>query len=151
MAVRYDIITVARAKETLGATAGSAARKSTNNAYKTPHGSNEKPNSIAARRAQKVSEDIFPGAWAQKLLESVSVAARDQKEVLVSNFNHDIQDQIKMVRTARNSANTTARAMSPRVSKSNSCSPRVAQCMVANKKHLGSSLRGARGASIPSK
>ena len=127
VAARDDILTAARAKKIVGATAESTASKSTNNAYKTPHESNEKPNSIAARRVQKVLEDILPAARAQKLLESVSVAARDQKEVSVSNFNYDIQDQINMARTARNSANTTASAMSSRVSKSNSCSSRVAQ------------------------
>ena len=136
VAARGDILPVARAKKILGATAESVTSKSANNAYKTPQESNEKhekPNSTAARRAQKVLEDIFPAARALKLLESVVVAARAEKEVLVSNFNHDIQDQIKMVRTARNSDNTTASAMSCRVSKSNSGALRLARPIVANK------------------
>ena len=133
VAARANILPVARAKKILGARAESVTSKSANNAYKTPQESNEKPNSTSARWAQKVLEDTFPAARALKLFESVVVAARTKKEVLVSNFNHDIQDQTKMVRTARNSDNTTASVMSCRVSKSNSGALGVARSVVANK------------------
>ena len=59
-----------------------------------PHESNEKPNSSASQ--------------AQKLLESVSVAAQTEK-VLVSNFNHAIQDQIKLANCNQNKMARTAR------------------------------------------
>ena len=149
VAARGDILPVARAKKTLEETAARVTSKSANNTYKTPQESNEKhekPNSTAVWRAQKVLEDIFPAARVLKLLESVVVAARTEKEVLVSNFNHDIQDQIKMVRTARNSDNMTASAKPCRVSKNNSGAVREERSMVANKNAASMMFRAVVGA-----